>query len=287
MDGRVIRRMSHHDFSMFIDTIRAVQFSRTEGVHRKTAHHSRHIHAAHLSATDDDSANKRLLKKAGERFGHELDEELKLLAPRPVAQSSVSGRRESVVQGMKTILNLAQSHHGLESSELKQALKEAFVTVLWDLKLFVKPMLAFVQIQSSIDGNRGSHFNSEYPQFVLDILAPFRSVNLDFNFDPLKFASEPLRGVTNYANRSILYMCAFGSLVMGMYLGTLAVVFVAKLRARDVRSAHRSMQTFYDRMITFIVLVIFVLYPVISLRLLKLYQTHRYVSIAHPPIRRD
>ena len=279
-DGRVLRHLSAANFLQYVDTCRAVALSRLAGFHESQGDE---CDAESIPAMHDESSrlvdgrianvreHNRTRKLAHSRGPGYLEEELYLVTDLEEVYQRAASQSRAESELLDFDEQLAGFDVGLlnESTQLRQVLREALTEVIFDIKKQLKPLLAFVQIQGSFE-RPASSSTFKWPESTQKLIAVFKVFNLDFFYDGLRYASALTRGATNVANMTIFSVTVFGALLCGIYFGACAIISTL---------AHQSKlrtERFYDFVVKTMVLMIFVMYPTLSLEILKLYKTRKY-----------
>ena len=271
-DLRVLRHLSAANFLQHVDTCRAIVLSHLKGFHESKGNERDSSNRAMDDEGDRDTHEKAayLARKESVEQHDDSEEELYL-----VTESTETSTQTGISQSSSesNLVAVVGFDVGLlkEPTQLRQVLREALIEVIYDIKLQLKPLLAFIQIQGSYGRparSSGSEF--EWPEAGRKLIAAFNGFNFDFILDGVRDIRIRTRGAINVANMTLFTTTAFGALVIGIYVG--ACVISSALAHRNPRRAEDT----YDKAVKTVVLFLFICYPAISLELFKLYQTRRY-----------
>eukprot|EP00966_Prymnesium_polylepis_P332171 7387690-Prymnesium_polylepis.1 len=150
---------------------------------------------------------------------------------------------------------------GVDPLALVNILKDALGEVWENLRGQLKPLLAFFQINASFELN----FVIPFPLSVSEIWSIFSLFSVDFIWDLIDRFNVTVDGAVNYANMTLFMMTAFASFLAGLYMGIIVLCRTALRHNEERREA------FYDMMVQLVVVLLFLLHPVLSLRLIKLF----------------
>lgn len=126
------------------------------------------------------------------------------------------------------------------------------------LKAQLKPLVAFFQINASLSSN----FTMKWPPMAEQLFSAFGILNVNFSADGL---NAQLGSAVNFATQTIAEMMLFLCFMLGM---AAAYVLLANTRGRRLPERR---EAFFDKFVQLSVVIMFLLHPSLSAKLLKLF----------------